>query len=121
MDHVKQFGIVLLFTLLGELLNYLIPLPIPAAIYGLALFFLALSCKMIKPDAVRGISKFLTGILPLLFVAPTVNLIDCLPLLLDNLVVILAIVVLGLATTFGVSGAVTQLLLNKKKGADRHG
>lgn len=121
MIYVKQFGIVLLFTLLGELLNYLIPLPIPAAIYGLALFFLALSFKIIKPEAIRGISKFLTGILPLLFVAPTVNLIDCLPLLLDNLVVILLIVVLGLVTTFGISGMVTQFLLNRRKGDGRHG
>ena len=121
MIYVKQFWIILLFTMLGELLNYLIPLPIPAAIYGLALFFLALSFKIIKPDAVRGISKFLTGILPLLFVAPTVNLIDCLPLLLDNLIVILLIVVLGLFTTFGVSGVITQLLLNRKKGGDNHG
>ena len=31
MKYVKQFGIILVVSLIGELLNYLIPLPIPAS------------------------------------------------------------------------------------------
>ena len=37
MKYVKQFGIILVVSLIGELLNFLIPLPIPASIYGLVL------------------------------------------------------------------------------------
>ena len=36
MKYVKQFGIILVVSLIGELLNFLIPLPIPASIYGTA-------------------------------------------------------------------------------------
>ena len=37
MKYIKQFGIILSVTLLGELLNAVIPLPVPASIYGLVL------------------------------------------------------------------------------------
>ena len=40
--YIKQFLIILLFTFLGEALAYLLPFPIPAAIYGLVLLFAAL-------------------------------------------------------------------------------
>ena len=42
MKYVKQFCIILFFTLLGEILRAVIPLPVPAAVYGLILLFLAL-------------------------------------------------------------------------------
>ena len=41
MKYVKQFAVILIFSFLGEILNALIPLPIPGNIYGLALLFLA--------------------------------------------------------------------------------
>ena len=47
MKYIKQFGIILVVSLLGEGLNYLIPLPIPASIYGLVLMLLALGLKII--------------------------------------------------------------------------
>ena len=40
MKYVKQFGIILLISFAGEALNYLLPLPVPASIYGLVLMFL---------------------------------------------------------------------------------
>ena len=42
MKYVKQFGIILLISFAGEALNYLLPLPVPASIYGLVLMFLCL-------------------------------------------------------------------------------
>ena len=35
MKYVKEFGIILIVSLVGELLNYFLPLPVPASIYGL--------------------------------------------------------------------------------------
>ena len=34
MKYLKQLVIILLFSFLGELLQELLPLPVPAAIYG---------------------------------------------------------------------------------------
>ena len=42
MKYLSQVIIILLFSFLGEVLQSLIPLPIPAAIYGIVLLLLAL-------------------------------------------------------------------------------
>ena len=46
MKYLYQAGIIFLFTFLGEALARLIPFPIPAAIWGLLLLFLALCLKL---------------------------------------------------------------------------
>ena len=46
MKYLRQFGLILLFSFLGEALRALIPLPVPASIYGMALLFLALAAGM---------------------------------------------------------------------------
>ena len=48
MKYVKEFGIILIVSLVGELLNYFLPLPVPASIYGLVLMFLCLMLGIIK-------------------------------------------------------------------------
>ena len=50
MKYIKQILIILLFTFTGELLQAMIPLPVPAAIYGLVLLFLALCSGILKPS-----------------------------------------------------------------------
>ena len=47
MKLLKQFLIILFVSFLGEILNYLIPLPIPASIYGILIMFLALELHII--------------------------------------------------------------------------
>ena len=115
MKHLQQFGIILLFTVLGEALHGLLPLPVPAAIYGLVLLFLALLFRLILPEAIRETSGFLVSLLPLLFVAPLVGLAASFDLIRGDILAILLIIVVGLVLTFGVSGAVVQGLLNRRQ------
>lgn len=115
MRHLKQFAVILAFTLLGESLHALVPLPIPAAVYGLILLFLALLCKLVKPEQIRETSSFLVGLLPLFFVGPLVGLADSFDLIKGDLVPILVIIALGLLITFGVSGAAVQGLLKRRQ------
>lgn len=75
MKYVYQATIIFAFTLLGELLHVLLPLPIPAAIYGLVLLFLALQLSIVKLEQVNAVSKFLIAAMGLLFVAPAVNVV----------------------------------------------
>ena len=42
MKYIKQFSIIITLSFLGEVLHALLPLPIPASIYGLILLLLAL-------------------------------------------------------------------------------
>ena len=118
MKYIKQITIIFGFSFLGELLNYLLPFPIPAAIYGLFLLFLSLSIGAIRPTSVRETSIFLSSLLPLLFVAPLVNIVDYYSLLIDNIRPLLIIIVLGLFLTFGASGSVTQFFIKRLEKED---
>ena len=53
MKYLQQFGIILAVSFVGELLNYAIPLSIPASIYGLVLMFVCLCMKWIKLEDVK--------------------------------------------------------------------
>ncbi len=39
MKYIRQFVIILFISFIGEALKYVLPLPIPASIYGLVLMF----------------------------------------------------------------------------------
>ena len=119
MKYLSQFCIILGFTLLGEALQRLIPLPIPASVYGLALLFLALCLKLVKVEQVKDVGGFLTSLLPLLFVSPTVGIVDCWEWIQPQLLSILLLLVASTALTFGVSGLVTQAFSKKRR--DDHG
>ena len=116
MKYLSQFLIILGFTLTGEALQRIIPLPIPASVYGLTLLFLALCLKIVKVDQVKQTGAFLTSILPILFVSPAVNIVDDWGLIRDDLLPILLILVASTVLTFGISGRFTQWML--KKGGD---
>lgn len=120
MKYVSQFCIILGFTLAGEALQRLIPLPIPASVYGLALLFLALCLKLVKVEQVKDVGGFLTSLLPLLFVSPTVGILDCWTLIGPKLLSILLLLVASTCLVFGISGVVAQAL-SRKKEADANG
>ena len=59
MKYIKQLLIILIFSLAGELLHLLLPMPIPASVYGLILLFLALCTKLVRLDQIESVSQFL--------------------------------------------------------------
>lgn len=119
MKYLQQMCLIVLFSFLGELCRFLIPYPIPASIYGMVLLFGALALKLITVDSVRETGSFLTSFLPVMFVPPVVNLMDCWDLLKENLISLLVIILVSTVIVFGVSGRITQLLMKKggKKNA----
>jgi len=119
MKYLTQFVIIMGFTLLGEALQRLIPLPIPASVYGLLLLFAALCLKIVKLEQVKETAGFLTSILPILFVSPAVGIVEDWALIREDLLAILLLLVASTALTFGIAGRVTQAFL--KKGGARNG
>ena len=119
MKYLKQLAIILLFSVVAEALSALIPLPIPAAIYGILLLLIALCTGLLKPEAVSDTAKFLIAIMPLLFVAPAVNILKNWGLIAPQLVPICIITAVSTIIVFAVSGLVTKLL--QGKGAKENG
>lgn len=114
MNFFAQFLYILLFTGLGELLAAVIPLPIPAAIYGLVLMLIALCTGILKAENIDRPAHFLIAILPLLFVAPGVSILRHWNVVRSEIAAICVITVVSTVITFGVSGLVTKLLLKKE-------
>ena len=109
--------IILGFTLAGEALQRLLPVPIPASVYGLVLLFLALCTGLVKLEQVKDTGKFLASILPILFVAPTVGIVEYWDLISSHLLPISLLLLATTVLTFGISGRVTQHF-TKKGGKD---
>ena len=113
MKYLTQFLIILGFTLAGEALQRIIPLPIPASVYGLILLFLALCFKVVKLEQVKDTGAFLTSILPILFVSPAVGIVEDWALIRNDLIPILLLLVASTVLTFGIAGRVAQAFLKK--------
>lgn len=118
MKYLSQLCIILGFTLVGEALQRILPLPIPASVYGLVLLFAALCLKIVKPEQVKDTSAFLISIMPVLFVTPTVSIVENWALIRPQLLSILILLAGSTVLVFGISGMVTQLFTGK--GAKAH-
>ena len=75
MKILRQSAIIAAVCAVAELIKYLLPLPIPASVYGLILMLLALLTGLIKPEQISTVADFFISIMPVLFIAPTVALI----------------------------------------------
>lgn len=118
MKYLSQFCIIMGFTLAGEALQRLIPLPIPASVWGLVLLFSALCLGIVKTEQLKEVSVFLISIMALLFVSPAVGIAENWDMIQPNLLPIAILIAASTFLTFGISGKLTQYLM-KKGGADR--
>lgn len=115
MKYVKQFGIILCLSFAGELLHVLIPLPIPASIYGIVILLTALEKKWIPLSAVKETGKFLVEIMPIMFIPAAVGLLDSWSALRAVFLPYLIITALSTCIVMAVTGRITQRLLHHKK------
>ncbi len=122
MKYLKQFLIIILVSCIGELLYYLLPLPIPATIYGLVLMLGLLILKIVPLDAVKETAEFLVEIMPVMFIPAGVGLIVYWPQLKEFLLPICVIMIVSSILVMLVTGKVSDLLirLTNKKGDDSH-
>ena len=119
MKYISQFLIILGFTLAGEALQRIVPLPIPASVYGIALLFGALCLGLVKLEQVKEAGGFLTSILPVLFVSPAVGILENWALIKGDLIPMVLLTLASTVLTFGISGRITQAL--QKKGGKKVG
>ena len=115
MQYLRQFMIVSGIALIGELLSFLIPLPIPARIYGIALMFYLLTSGRLKLESVKAVSVFLIAVMPVMFIPATVGLIESFSQLRGSLLAYAVILVVSTVAVMAVSGLVTQRIIRSKK------
>ena len=122
MKFVKQFGIILLLSFLGELLHAFLPLTIPASIYGIVILFLCLEFKVISVSAVKDVSSFFIEIMPIMFIPAAVGLMDSWQIRKEAWLSYVVITVLSTFVVMAVSGRAVQLVMKlTRKESDGEG
>ena len=115
MKYIKQICIIFGVCLIAEVMEYLIPLPVAASIYGLLLMLLALMTKVIKLKDVENVSDFLTGNMAILFIPATVGIMASVEEIKQMLIPLCVISVASTLLVMSVTGWVTQWIIRKRK------
>lgn len=115
MKYLKQFLIILVISLIGEILNKVLPLPVPASIYGMVILFIGLLSGLIKLESVKEAGSFLIEIMPVMFIPAGVGLMSSWLNLKPIIIPVCIITVVTIFTVMAVSGHVTQFIVRRTK------
>lgn len=113
MKFLRQFAIILFVSFLGEILHILIPLPVPASVYGLLLMFTALCTGILKQEQVREVADFLIEIMPVMFIPAAAGLLESWAFLKPIWGPVAFITVLTTIIVMAVTGRVTQYMIRR--------
>ena len=119
MKYVKQFLLILFISFIGEIFNKLIPLTIPASIYGMMILFFGLLIGIIKLENVKEVGSFLIEIMPIMFIPAGVGLMTSWVTLKKILIPVLIITALTNVTVMLATGHISQMII-RKSGNDNN-
>ena len=118
MKYLHQFMVIIGITFVGELLKYMLPLPIPASIYGMVIMFIGLMTGFIKLDSVKDVGKFLIEIMPVMFIPAGVGLMSSWSVLKPLLIPVGIITVVTIITVMGAAGRTSQWVIRRDRKCD---
>ena len=113
MKYIKQLAIIILVCFAGELVRYIVPLPVPGSIWGLVLMFILLVTGVIKLEKVEKTADFLVDCMPIMFVPGGVCLMRSWSTLKSMLPAAICSIVLVTPFVMLVTGKVTQKLIDR--------
>lgn len=119
MKHIKQLTIILAVSLIAELMEYLIPLPVAASVYGLVLMLIGLMTHIIPLEKVEGVADFLVENMAIVFIPPTVGIMASVEELRQMLIPLIVISLVSTVLVMGVTGRVTQFIIRRGKRKDK--
>lgn len=118
MKYLRQFLIIIAVSCIGEILKYLLPLPIPASIYGLVIMLGLLLSKKLKLDSVKETAEFLVEIMPVMFIPAGVGLMVSWNQLAQILIPVCVITVVSFFLVMIATGKATDYLISRKEKKD---
>ena len=113
MKLVKEAAIIFGVTMAGELLYTLLPLPVPAGVYGLFLLLFLLLCGVVKLEQVETVGMFLLDIMAMMFIPATVGIIESKDILVEVALPYTVIIALTTIFVMAVTGKTAQYLIGK--------
>ena len=114
MKYIKQLAIIIMVCFIGEIIRYIVPLPVPGSIWGLVLMFVLLVTGVVKLEKVETVADFLVDCMPIMFVPGGVGLMRSWTTLKSMLPAAVCSIVLVTPFVMLVTGKVTQKLIEKR-------
>ena len=123
MKYIKESAIIFGITMIGEFLNELLPLPVPAGVYGLFLLLILLCTGLLKLQDIETTGNFLLEIMPILFIPASVGLIESYDAMKAILVPLIVTCLVSTLVVMGVTGKVTEFMvvILRKKTVEKTG
>lgn len=119
MRYVKEICIIFGITMTGEILNQLLPLPVPAGVYGLFILLAGLCTGIIKLKDVEPTGNLLLDLMPMMFIPVSVGLIESMDVMRAVLVPFLVITLVSTVIVMAITGKVADTIIkHKKKGEE---
>ena len=115
MKYVKEVAWIMAFTFIGEALNRLLPLPIPAGVYGLVLLLAGLITGIVKLEDVETTGGFLLDTMTLMFIPAAVGIMSVTDILVPVLVPYLVIIIASTVIVMTVTGIAASLILRRSE------
>ena len=119
MKYLKQFLMILAISFLGELMHQVLPLPVPASIYGMVILFVGLITGMIQLDWVKDAGKFLIEIMPVMFIPAAVGIIDKIEELKAIMIPMLIITFVTTFIVMTITGKTAEWIIKRQKKREK--
>lgn len=118
MKYLLQFTRILCLAFVSEILHAVLPLPVPASIYGIILLFILLETGIMPADHVRETGRFLIEIMPVMFIPAAVGILDAWDLIAPNLAAYAVVIFVSTAVVMAAAGLVTQAVIRRGRKKD---
>ena len=115
MKYIKQLATIIMVCFAGEIIRYIVPLPVPGSIWGLVLMFILLVTGAVKLEKVETVADFLVDCMPIMFVPGGVGLMRSWSTLKSMLPAAVCSIVLVTPFIMVVTGKVTQKMIEKRE------
>lgn len=113
MKYLHEAVIIAAITFAAEIIKFLLPLPVPASIYGLILLFLLLKSGVLKLDQIEHVGGLLLELMPLLLVPASVSFLTVLDMIQGMLLPVLIMGFVGTVVVMIVTGMISQALVRR--------
>lgn len=115
MKHLKAIGIIFGVSFIGELLNHLIDLPVPASVYGIIILLILLCSRLIDADSIRPTANLLIELMPIMFVPAIVSPVNCYDTLLSFIVPFVIIFAVSTVLVMLTTGTAAQWMIRHER------
>lgn len=115
MRYIYQICLIMCFVLLGEVMEYFIPLPIAGSVYGMVLLFLALVFGIVRLSWVEDVANWLHSVMSLFFIAPAVAIIDVWAEIADVWWILVILMLVAYLVTMITTGVTAESLIGRKQ------